>query len=84
MFIKRGGLWTLSTLDFFKMEKEFNLSEKEDNLEAGDGWYNRKDIKEFIKRIKDFVGGATSTFKILDEINKLAGDKLTKWKQKKN
>ena len=70
-------------------EKEFNLSEKEIELDA-DYVYRRKHIKEFIKRLKeDFTDGEQKkaddtkfTFSDCEEeyivslINKLAGDKF--------
>ena len=65
------------------MTQEFNLSEKI-NIGTMLNYYDEKDIKEFIKRLKGFIEKKHSEFQcashthepILEEINKLAGDKL--------
>jgi len=58
------------------MEKEFNLSECKDRI-MGYG-YNERDVKEFIKRLKDKL---RTRFKMKEEyiielVDELAGDKL--------
>lgn len=64
-----------------KMEKEFNLSEKIGNFPAdkvGNNLIWVKDIKEFIKLLKEYIRltCVTQPFNLLAEIDKLAGDKL--------
>ena len=67
------------------MEKEFNLSEKIDNLPMPyQTVINVKDVKEFIKRLKEnFKKNQYLCFnsimeeEIDKEIDKLSGDKLT-------
>ena len=63
------------------MEEEFDLSEKEfvgfDNKPK----YSRKDVKEFIERLKDIVEkthdkGQIDVSYLFNCIDKLAGDKL--------
>ena len=71
------------------MEKEFNLSDKTHWFYDGEGneedWYKDKDVKEFIKRLKeefDYAYWAKFDYqncRILEgefnkEINKLAGE----------
>ena len=67
----------------FKMEKEFNLSEKGNIIEG----YKQEDVKEFIKRLKEkwkeqqkvTIENSGNPLLILDfrkAIDKLAGDKL--------
>ena len=63
------------------MVEEFNLSEKEQVLvfiEDKYNYYKTKDVKEFIKRLKE-VFRYSSLWKgdsIGEEIDKLAGEKL--------
>jgi len=57
-------------------EKPFNLSEKIetqvfDNDKFTDGLYWHRDIKEFIRLLKEVLGGECD-----EEIDKLAGEKL--------
>lgn len=58
--------------------KEFNLSEKiwDDNNDRHDDCLLIKDVKEFIKRLKDLGGSEQLPEVILEKIDKLAGDKL--------
>ena len=51
------------------VEEEFNLSDKVD----WDDMFNKKDVKEFIKRLKKEVKDDTA--RVI--IDKLAGEKLT-------
>ena len=54
--------------------KEFNLSEK--RIFLGASWkYFEKDIKEFIKRLKDICDRTDGSVTI-EEIDNLAGDRL--------
>ena len=65
------------------MEKEFNLSEKIENLD-GDGWGDwckAEDIKEFIKRLKARLweldeAPVLELCDVLEEIDKLLGEKF--------
>jgi len=68
-----------------KMEKEFNLSEKEIVEPFGNnGVYWAEDVKEFIKRLKEcfgisIIGNKPYTYTaemIYKQIDKLAGDRL--------
>jgi len=67
------------------MEKEFNLSEKEDdffNMDYDDRLYYKKDVKEFIKRLKEALKNDEAFLSIDEEIiDKLAGDKLIEGKK---
>ena len=57
------------------MEKEFNLSEKE-SIE-GDCKYDRVDVKEFIKRLKEDLKFILQYDEDINHvIDELAGDKL--------
>jgi hypothetical protein len=63
------------------MNKEFNLSEKE-WYDGAMYLYNKEDVKEFIRLLKENIVKQTSWNGILkdmifEEIDKLAGDKLT-------
>ena len=56
------------------MEKEFNLSDKEhyvDSLDITEPHYYQKDVKEFIRRLKDFIKLKDKL--LLKRINELAG-----------
>jgi len=68
-----------------KMEKEFNLSEKEDdffNMDYDDRLYYKKDVKEFIKRVKEALKNDEAFLSIDEEIiDKLAGYKLIEGKK---
>jgi len=66
--------------------KEFNLSEKEVRAKGKGKVFMRKDVKEFIRLLKEEImawgGYDGNTDKMVEEtikdIDKLAGDKLTK------
>jgi len=61
---------------------EFNLSEKRKNTDDDrfNVFYFEKDVKEFIKRLKELAMKSANTdgegYFHCDEIDKLAGDKL--------
>ena len=68
---------------------EETLSSKKITLMASDEWYNsseedwnyypEKDVKEFIKKVKNFAPHDSKDIKRLEEyIDKLAGEKLSK------
>ena len=68
-----------------KMKEEFNLSEKMKYLGTGrnsdDEIFKSKDVKEFIKKLKEFIMITVpledlSIKEICEEIDKLAGEKL--------
>ena len=68
------------------MTKQFNLSDKEKNMNSNPlsryrGCFDSKDVKEFIKRLKEQLpkiqGTSEDTNEICTFIDKLAGDKLT-------
>ena len=60
------------------MEKEFNLSEKilGEISNEKEGAILTRDIKEFIKRLKEKIKGDSHWKWTFQEIDKLAGDKL--------
>ena len=60
--------------------KDSTLSDKIGTIKGGSGtpaWYHESYVKEFIKRLKDFIVGNTDPIGIRMQIDKLAGDKLT-------
>jgi len=62
------------------MVEEFNLSEKEQVLvfiEDKYNYYKTKDVKEFIKRLKEEMKGLKGEVALDLIIDKLAGPKLT-------
>ena len=78
------------------MTKEFNLSDKRDHsffstkkFEEDKGFYYEEDVKEFIRRLRDYfeipwrtqdkrleISMNSFRLDVLKNINKLAGDKL--------
>lgn len=52
---------------------DFNLSEKSRKITNKLYVYKHQDVKEFIRRLKEEIGGLVG---INEVINKLAGDKL--------
>ncbi|MEK6884451.1 MAG: hypothetical protein AABY22_32765 [Nanoarchaeota archaeon] len=67
------------------IDEEFNLSSKEKYLGTGlnedDCIYKKKDVKEFLYRLKDYIKHKCiyppqTSVNLFKEINKLAGDKL--------
>ena len=67
-----------------KMEEEFNLSDKTHWFYDGEGneedWYKDKDVKEFIRRLKEEIRFSTGTMEredVIFLIDTLVGEKLT-------
>ena len=62
------------------MTKEFNLSKKETFMTNDEIlWKKEKDVKEFIKRLKEecfSIKGGRQRVLLENDIDKLAGDKL--------
>ena len=62
------------------MTKEFNLSEQEDTIRtAGETCFvfYEEDVKEFIRKIKEFKEDEEYIYIPIKVLDKLAGDKLT-------
>lgn len=62
------------------MEEEFNLSKREKN-----GFYSKKDVKEFIKILKEMINSESKKidnsscmmcYYLIKNINKIVGSKL--------
>jgi len=68
------------------MEEEFNLSEKMTSGDRYRFWYHEKDIKEFIRLLKDKLFGDAikpTDNEAIEIIDKLAGDDLIDCKEVK-
>ena len=76
------GITQVAPKGEFKAGKEFNLSEKREEMDMQrdyytTGWYHELDVKKFIRLGKGIIANRNISWeKKLNEFDKLAGDKL--------